>query len=453
MGVFSKDPFGIEGGPDLRHRIVYMVLLLLLFRLMAAIPVINVDEEQLHQLLADNPLVGIVDLFAGGEMLTHFSMAAAGIFPYLLALMLAHGATWAVPSLRELHRQGQRGQDRIDFHARVLTIPLAFLFAWALSQYLALQTGLFPGKLHWFTFETFWPSLKVVCLVTLGSLISTGITHLITKKGLGSGKNIVLLAGTSLGFVKQLLTIIRDSPSASIAVQKVGFAVVGGFVLIGLCVYLVRAVRLVPIQQARRPHSSGFRGSPPHSMHLPLLLNSGRILPVSAAMGLLTLVQFALVLFESHSAGGAGAHGSGAGGWLDPDKDLYWIVLAWLIVVFTTICNFSLIGQPLSGDHLSIADQLMRHATYIPGVPPGRQTQEYLSGIIARISLPAGLALAFLAAALPYAILRFTRYNCIVTVLSLMVVVIAIDGLRDQFRAYRLRESYEGSFHSSRKSG
>jgi preprotein translocase subunit SecY len=141
---------GIDG-PTLRRRIIYTVLLVLLFRVLADIPVLNVDEERLNRLLADNPLTGVVDLFAGGEVLTHFSVVGAGIFPYLLALVLVNGATWLVPALRELRRRGEEGKKRLELYATLLTIPLAFVFAWSISHYLARQTGLFPSGIHWFT--------------------------------------------------------------------------------------------------------------------------------------------------------------------------------------------------------------------------------------------------------------------------------------------------------------
>jgi len=124
----------------------------------------QVNEERLHHLLADNPLLGTVDLFAGGEVMTRFSMVAAGIFPYLLALLLVQFAAALVPRLHELQREGEGCQTRLEFISKVLTIPLAFIFAWVLSQYLSQQTGLLPGHIHWFTAESFFPSLWIVCL-------------------------------------------------------------------------------------------------------------------------------------------------------------------------------------------------------------------------------------------------------------------------------------------------
>jgi preprotein translocase subunit SecY len=171
--TFYEDQYA----PDRRHRVLNTILLLLAFRILADIPVLNVDEERLHQLLADNPLLGLVDLLAGGEVLTKFSFVAAGIFPYLAARVIAYGATRVVPSLRERRMRSSEGDKQIKEIAKWLTLPLAFAFAYVLSHYLSRQTGLFPGQIHWFTWATFFPSPWIVCLVTLGSVLSSGIAN------------------------------------------------------------------------------------------------------------------------------------------------------------------------------------------------------------------------------------------------------------------------------------
>jgi len=445
---FSKGLFyESQHSPDLRHRILYTVLLLLLFRLLAAIPVLNVDEERLQQLLADNPLLGAVDLFAGGEVLTRFSVAAAGILPYLMALVLVQGATWVAPPLRELRRQGEKGKERIEFYAKLLTVPLAFIFAWAISQYLAQQTGLFPGQIRWFTPATFFPSLKVVFLVTGGSLATTWITNLITKKGVGSGESIVLLCGASLVFHRQIIQIVHESPHITLMIERLGFVVVGGLAVVVLSFYLTKAVRRIPITATRQtPSRSSGSGS-----HIPIPLNRDGILPVSAAIGLLALMQFAQVFLESNFGGRIGAVGRGLSAWTTPSNGLYWIALVCLIVLFVYICNFSQIWRPFSNEDLSLAESLKRHGFFISGVRPGNATDEYLSGITARITLPGSLGLAFLAAGLPYLILRLTGQNMIVTVLSLIVVVKTINELRDRIQGYWLMESYEGFIKPSKK--
>lgn len=429
--------------PSLRERVFWTVPLVLLFRLLTVIPVLNVDEDRLTELLAGNPLLGTIDLFAGGEVLTHFSVVAAGIFPYLLALILVKGATWVVPSFRELQREGERGKKRLERYARIATIPLAFAFAWGLSQYLSQQTGLFPGRIHWFTSAGFFPTAKIVGLVTLGSLASTWITSLITKKGVGSGEGVVLVVGSSLGFVRQLQAIVPGTPGPTVAIHRLVFAGIVGLMVVVFSIYQVKAVRRVPVQFAK------IRKSPIPS-YLPLLLNRGGLLPVSSAIGVLTLVQFARNFLLAHFGGGPAAVGRGLSALTAPGSGWYWVTLAGLIVLFTYICNFSMLWQPPSNKDLSLAEQLKRAGSYIPGVRPGSQTEEYLSRIMTRITLPAGLGLALLAAGLPYAILQLTQQNVLVAVLSVIVFVQTLEGLRDEVRAYALVGEYKG-FLGSRK--
>src|SRR5208282_5093391 len=242
MTAFSKSLLSDDDGISLKRRWIYTALLLLGFRLLAHVPVVNVDEERLHRLLADNPLVGVVDLFAGGDVLANFSVVAAGILPYLLARTLASAATLIVPPLRELRRRGEQGKDRIELYTKLLTIPVAFAFAWFLSQYLAERTGLFPGQIHWFTRASFWPSLWIVCAVTTGSLVSTGISYLITKKGIGSGEDVILLAGASLGFAQQLEQITLGTPDRHLGLERLGYALLGGLIVIVYCIYLLQSV-------------------------------------------------------------------------------------------------------------------------------------------------------------------------------------------------------------------
>ena len=435
--AFSKGTFYEEQhGLDLRHRIFYTVLFLLLFRFLAAIPVLNVDEVRLQQLLADNPLVGTVDLFAGGEVLTHFSVVAAGIFPYLLALVLAHGAIWIVPSLRELRYQEEQYKKKIEFITKLLTIPLAFIFAWAISQYLSQQTGLFPEHIHWFTMATFFSSLRIVCFVTVGSLLSTWIIHRITKIGVGSGEGIVLLAGASLGLVKQFVQIVHESSGSTDASYRLGFVIVGGLIVIVLSYYLAKAQRRIPIIIPKKSSPHRDYGQKPY---LPFLLNIGGILPVSAAMGLLTLLQFAQIFLKSHFGGILGAVGQWLSVWLTPASGLYWISLAFLIVLFTYAYNFSIFWNE------DIPMALKKSGLYIPDVRPGKTTEKYLSGIMTRITWAGALGLALLAAGLPYLILLLTQQNVIVTILSLMVVVKTIVGFGwgDKFEAYYKAKPYE----------
>jgi preprotein translocase subunit SecY len=403
--------------PDLRHRILYTILLLLVFRVLADIPMFKVDEEQLEQ-LANNPLLGAIDLLAGGEVLTHFSVVAAGIFPFLLATMIVQGATWIIPSLGELQSQGETGRKRIEF---LVTVPIAFILAFIISRYMALQTGLFPGHMHLFTSATIFSSLLVVCLVTLGSLLSAWIARTITNWGVGSGENLVLFAGASLVLAKQAGKIAHQAPDLSHAILRLAFVIIAAILIMIWSYWLVGPQRNVPLLYPRIGTSTA-RWQPT----LPLPLNSGGILPASAAIALLTL---------------------GAG--LTPTTAWFWGALALLVVPFTYICNFGMIW-PRSASDLSLAQKLQRRGLFIPGIRPGLATEAYLRGEVAMFTWVAALSLAFLAAGVPYLIWRLLHQDMTVKVLSIVVVVEAAERLRLEFLAHRSMGSYEGLIRSAR---
>jgi len=435
----------------IRSRVIWTALLLLLFRALAHVPVLKVNEEQLNHLLANNPLVGIVNLFAGGEVLTHFSLVAAGILPYLVALALVEWGAWVVPSLRELRLGGEQGEKRLELLSKLLSIPLAFLFAWLLSQYLAQQTGLFPGHIHWFTAASFLPSLWIVCLVTLGSLISTYISSRITKKGIGSGEDIILLAGASLGLLTRLVHVTYNSPEAKVGIERLGALAAFSLVVVLLSIYLLKGMRRVPLEYVRRPILSRRIPLPEDARpHLPLLINYGRTRPITAAIGWLVLLQLGLVFLHAHLGEGAGHIMGALSFWTAPGAGSYWLLLACLIVLFTYIYNFQLIWQPFRDSEMSLADSLIKgpNPAFIPGIRPGKATQKYLMRAVWWNTIPGAFGLAFLAAGLPYAILRLTNQNLLVAVLSLMVIVERADGVADSVRAYRIR--YEGFRPTSR---
>lgn len=425
-----------QHGPNRRRRVLNTILLLLAFRVLADIPVLNVDEERLHQLLADNPLLGLIDLLAGGEVLTKFSIVAAGIFPYLAALMIAYGATWLVPSLRAQRMRSSEGDELIKKIAKWLTLPLAFAFAYALSHYLSRQTGLFPGQIHWFTWATFFPSLWIVCLVTLGSVLSSGIANWITRKGVGPGENMVLLAGSSLVLAKQLGDIARNAPDVTHAMQSLAIAIAGVALLVVLSFGLVTATRNFDVNSAKRQLSAGR----PNQATLPFLLNSGGIVPVTGAIGLLMLLQLARTFVESH-------FGSSIvlGAWLTPDSGWYWAVLAGLIVLFTYVCNFSVILPGVANDEPSLAERIKKKGFFVSSFKPGTATEDLFSRTMMRISLFGGLGMAFLAAGVPYLVLRLTQRDILVTVLTVIIIVKTLVPVRAKFEADGTMESY-GSF-------
>ncbi len=193
-------PKRIRIGPELRKRLIYTILLVGLFRGLTLVPVFDVQPGELDQILAENPLLGAIDLFAGGEVIVNFSIVGAGIFPVILATLIVNGATWFVPRLRELRELGEAGRKRLKIYSRVLTILMAFLIAWAITELLSAEIGLLPGKIRWLTWASLLPSLKIILLFTLGSTLATAISDLITNKGVYEGEGVLLIVGVLFSF-------------------------------------------------------------------------------------------------------------------------------------------------------------------------------------------------------------------------------------------------------------
>ncbi|MBV8486306.1 MAG: hypothetical protein JO077_25945 [Verrucomicrobia bacterium] len=430
-----RDPFG----PKLKRRVINTILLVALFRILALIPLIHADDEKtLNKILAENPLIGVVDLFAGGEVLSHFSIVAAGLFPYLTALVLVTFVAFVLPQLRHLN-ESEKGKRRIETYAKWATIPIAFAFAWGLSRLLSQEIGLFPANLHLFTPGSFLPSLITISLVTLGSWFSALITGWITKWGIYDGAAVLLLIGSFISLGNRLVGVSHGwpyPPETLLRLTVIGLGVVSAA---ALSIFLINAIQRVKLAAAR-PQGKAGRSS----LELPLQFNCGGILPVSSALGLLFLVHVTQEFFSLHFKGPIGTVALFLGGWATPGNPWYWAVLALLVVAFTYFYNFSKLSQPFADQEISIAEQLKQNWIFVPGVRPGAQTEAYLSRIMSRITPVGALALVTLSVGIPFAILQVTQQDVSVLVLSVFVLVQTLDGLIHWLSARISLESYHG---------
>jgi preprotein translocase subunit SecY len=448
--LFSKQTLYEQfHGPRFWARVWNTLALVMAFRIFADIPLLNVDDERMQQLLAGNPLLGLVNLLAGGDVLTHFSLVAAGIFPYLMARLLVSGVTWVLPPLRTLRREGSSGAAKLEQQTKLWSIPLAFLFAVGAGEYFAHQPGLFHGSAQWFTAGTFFTSLWIVCLVTLGSVLSTWITHLITRIGVGAGEQVVLVVGASITLANQISSTVRTAPSAAQAIKTLGWGAVVAAALVYLSYCLLNAQRRLPYQDSKRAERAS-RLSSSDWKFIPLPVLVGGNLPISGAVGLLVALQFTQTFLASHFGGMLGAVGRHLGAWLAPQDPWFWIAMAALVALLTYLFNFSILWQSKRDERYTFAEQLKRDGIYFPGIRPGQATEVYLAGIIARITPLGALGAAFLAVGVPYMIFRLTQLNCLTAVLSLIIIVKAIQDLSDQISVVDLDRLY-GRLMKSRR--
>jgi preprotein translocase subunit SecY len=429
-GLIYQDPTK----PGLHRRVINTILLLLLFRLLANIPLANIDDERMHALLAQNPLLGAIDLFAGGDVLTGFSVVAVGLFPYLLSAGLVALAARLIPALRSLEKDSE--QERFKLYTRVVTVPLAFVLAWGILRYLKLETGLFPAHLRWFTRSSFLSSLLIVGAVTLGSWLTEKIKDWIKENGIGNGASAILLVGSSLSLVTWVSDLVFSGAGAAAVVRQLALGAGVAVGVIVLSIPLLTAERRIPMGLSRRRPRSGELASA-YQPALRLSLNRGGLAPVSSAVGFILLFQIAAMALAWAFPGRFDAVQRVLLAPTKTDRGLYWALLGGLVIAFTYISNYTLLWKPYQDSDQTLVEHLRTGGIYITGKRPGEESALYLSQVMARITLPAALALAFLAAGLPYALMRFTGRDSAAAILAEILFVQGFLDIRDHYTIHR----------------
>lgn len=426
--------------PGLHTRILNTVLLVLAFRLLANIPLANVDEERMHALLAHNPFLSAIDLFAGGDVLRSFSIVAVGLFPYLIAGGFVQLGAWLIPALRRM-RETEAGRERLKRYTRMATLPVAIVVAWGVTRYLSLQTGVFPDGLSWFTASEFWSTVIVVAAVTFGSWLTEKIKEAIKQHGIGKGEHVLLLVGSSLSLVTWTFDVIYGGDAAQRLHSLTLHAGLALFVILAGIPLLSTTRRIQMVSTlALRSRSRMGRAAESSRIHLPLPLNSGGIMPISSALGVLAIFQIAALAIEWAFPG---RFASARQLLLAPtisEHGLYWAMLGVLTMAFTYLSNYATLWKPFANSDLSMAELLRRDpaGTFIAGIRPGAQTEAYLSSVMARITLPAAAMLAFLAAGVPYLVWRTTGNNVSAAILAELVFVRSLLEVQQYYRVYRL---------------
>ena len=197
--------------PDIRRRIFYVLGLLIVFRLLASVPIPGVDKAQLQQFVEGNALVGLLDLFSGGG-LSHFSVVALGMNPYINASIIMQLMSGVVPSLQALSREGEFGRNKINQYTRYLTVPMAILQAYGVLALLNSQ-GVLTGSFDLSSFTT----LTQIATLTAGAVTLMWIGELITERGIGNGISFIIFAGI-VSRAPGALNAFRINPNITLAI-------------------------------------------------------------------------------------------------------------------------------------------------------------------------------------------------------------------------------------------
>ncbi len=364
--------------PILRARVLFVLGALVVFRLLAAIPVPSIDASGVQAFLANNQFLGLLNVFSGGGF-SNLSIVMLGVGPYITASIVMQLLTVLVPKIKEMYQEeGDAGRARFMTYARYLTVPLALLQGFAFLLLLQ-QNGAIPPM----DLET---AIVNTLIVAAGSLLLMWIGELITEFGVGNGVSLIIFAGIVAGlpaaFAQIAFAFDVSQVPTYLAFAALGIAITAGVV------FITEAERPIPVTYARRVRGSRVMGGV--STYLPLRLNQSGVMPIIFGLSILLFPQM-IATFVSQSSitwlsAGAQAVVNGlANQWV---YGVLYFLLVFMFTFFYTAITF---------EPHQVAKNLQKNGAFIPGVRPGHTTAEYLATIITRITLVGALFLGGIA--------------------------------------------------------
>ncbi len=421
--------------PDLRRKILFTLAMLVIFRMIASVPIPGVDREGLRDFIETNQLLGMLNLFSGGG-LSNFSIAALGVYPYITATIIMQLMTPIIPRLNELSQEGQQGRNVIDRYTHYLTVPLAFLQGYGqMLLFASPQGGNLIENFGLFDRDTFLPTLAILCTLTAGTMILVWIGELITENGIGNGISIIIFGGIVAALPQAVWGTVSSGTFAQNVSGMLLFLAIGLLTIIGI-VLINEGQRRIPVHHAKRVRAGRQYGG--NTTHIPMKVNSAGMIPLIFAVSIMVFPGMIANFLQSSNTQWVRDLAVNLSNWFSPETVPYNIIYFFMVVGFTFFYTMVIFQQQ------RIPESLQRQGAFIPGVRPGRNTALYLQKVLTRITIVGALFLGVVAI-LPFIAARITGVeNLLLSATSLLIVVgVAIDTMR-QLEAQLMMRNYEG---------
>ena len=407
--------------PDLKKRILYTLMMLVVFRLGSAIPVPGIDKTQLASLFAnDSGFLGFFNLISGGAF-KNFTIFALGISPYITASIIVNLLQIAFPdSIGAMAKEGEEGKKKLAQYTRYGTVVLALIQATGWS------IGLFrPAYIN----DTPLSIAISVIVLTAGTAFLMYLGEKITENGIGNGISLFIFAGILARVPESVVTTVLRFLDGQISIFSILlFVLIALLIIVGI-IYIQEGTRKIPVQYAKRVVGRKMYGG--QTSYIPMKVNQSGVIPIIFAVSLLmfpmTIAQFwpqskfyelLRLYFGSTSI-------------------LYNVLYALLIIFFTYFYT-SVIFNPVE-----VADNMKRNGGFIPGIRPGKPTSDYLERTMSRITIAGAVFLAFIAV-LPHVILGFSSINLSFGGTSLLIAVgVSLETMK-QIEAQMVMRHYQG---------
>ena len=425
----------VAGQPDLRGKVLFTLAILVIYRFVAHVPVPGIDVDNLARFFdpaQGNNLSGMLDLFSGGA-LRNLSVASMGVYPYITASIVMQLLIPVVPRLQQLSREGgEAGRQRLNQITHWLTVPMAM--AQSFGQLVLLERGGVLEQGIGFTGGQLGPTIAMMASMTAGTMFCVWLGELITERGIGNGISLLIFSG----IVSGLPTLLGQAflQRGNVGGLVVFFAI--ALITVYCIVLFTEAQRRIPVQYGRSVFRSGRMYRQAGATHIPLRVNSAGMIPIIFAFSIMIFPGLVASYFVGSNIGWLASGARFVANVFDASGLIYWIMTFFLVVAFAFFYSIIVFQQQ------NIAENLQRQGGFIPGIRPGKPTNDHITRVLLRITLGGAIFLGIIAI-IPYFSGEFTGVKGLqlTGVAMLIAVGVVLDTMR-QLEAQLLMRRYEG---------
>ena len=409
---------------EIRKKIIFTLLMMLVFRIGSNIPVPGIDREILSQLFSEEMgLLSLFDLFSGGSF-SNFTIFALGITPYVTASIILQLLTIAIPSLEALSKEGVEGRKKLTQYTRYLTVVLGVL------QAIGMAVGLFRNAVANYNFVSV---ALIVITLTAGTAFLMWLGEQINENGIGNGISLIIFGG----IISRLPSAVHNTWLKLMAgdinwLSVILFLIFAVLVVVGV-ILVQEGSRKIPVQYAKRVVGRKMYGG--QSSHLPIKVNQAGVIPVIFASSLL---QFPLTLTYFWPDSGFAVF---MNKWFHPNGNPgVWV---YSLLTIALIVFFNYFYTALTFNPREVADNMRAHGGFVPGIRPGKPTTDYLNKVMTRIAFSGAMFLCIVSI-IPTLIQQFTNLQIGFGGTSLLIVVgVALDVMK-QLEQQLIMRNYQG---------
>ncbi len=422
---------------DVRRRLFYVLLMLVVVRIGSQLPIPGVDSNYFKNWFASqsSDAFNFFDAFTGGSF-TEMSIFALSITPYITSSIIIQLLTIAFKSLEDMQRDGEEGRKKLTAITRYVTIGLALFQSIAMTIGFG-NKGLIPDM-------NFLKGLVVVCCLTAGSAMLMWIGEQITEKGVGNGISIILMINIVSRIPSDLITLFEQFVKGkTIAKGALAALIIAAVILVVVVLVLILngGVRKIPVQYSKKMVGRKVMGG--QSSSIPLKVNTAGVIPIIFASSLMSFPVIIMTLMGKTGGDGIGGHilkALTSNNWFNPSEPVYSIGL---VVYILLVIFFAYFYTSITFNPMEVADNMKKQGGFIPGIRPGKPTQEYLEQILSYLIFIGATGLVIVAV-IPFFFNGVFGANVSFGGTSLIIVVGVVLETLKQIESRMLVRNYKG---------